>query len=213
MSFDLDQLGEVSGAWDAIDATLDTLRVWLPAMALKVNDAGYDPGDGGMVAPMTYGSIPLSQTDINPDQLPAVYVSSPGSVGDPIQVQEDGWSVWYTVNVVVVDRADTWDHTAERAQVWAALVRQTMLGQITLRGKVSRVKWAGERYNAVPEAAGRTMAGAQCDFRVLIPVSALGDFGPLTPDPVIPDPATGVPNPLADPITIIGFEEDYEPAP
>lgn len=211
--YDLDQLGQISGAFDLVPAALRVLETWLPAAVLKLNDGGYQASDGKMVPPMSYGRVPTDVISQVADQVPAVMASSPGITGKPIQQGETGWAAWYTLNVTVVDRGDDWETTADRAQVWAALVRQVILANQTLMGVGGKVVWQTENYGPIPSDSGRTYAGCTVGFSVLMPALDLGDFGPLTPNPVIPDPATGVPNPLSDTPVVVEFLREDANAP
>jgi hypothetical protein len=205
-TYDLGPLGEVSGAWEALDATIETLKVWVPAIVQKVNQAGYIAADGPLAQPKFYGKLNPGVIDRVADQVPAVMASSPGSTSRPIRVGQTGWATRYVVNVTVVDRAQDFETTSERIQLWAGLIRQVMLGNKTLRGRVQEVLWTGETFGAIPDTAGRTYAGCTVSFTVQLPINALADFGQLTPDPVYPDP-TGEPDPIPDTVVITDFEE------
>lgn len=212
-TYDLDVLGEVSGAWEAVDAMLEVLRLWLPVAVVQVNADGYREADGVMVVPMSYGRVPITVLEQNEDQMPAVTVASTGTTGNPIISGMDDYSATYVVNVGVVDRADDWNVTGPRLQLWAALVRQVVLANRTLRGRVQKVRWTGETFGLIPADQGRTFAGAIITFQITLPVTAAGDVGGLTPDPVYPDPSGGLPNPLPDTPVVVAFEEDYEHGP
>lgn len=209
MVYDLGQLGIVSGAYDLTRWTLDVLKLWLPQAAHDVNAAGYTASDGGMIPPMTYGRIPLSVMEQNADQVPAVYVSSPGTTGSPVITGNDAAIAnWYTFSVTVIDRGQTWEETADRAQIWASLVRAVILGNPTLRGNVTRIAFVSEAYAPIPADQGRTFAGATVTFRALMPSTIRGTIGPLTTDPS-PDPSTGDVPGLPDAPQVITFEGTY----
>lgn len=211
--YDLNQLGAVSGAYEAIEATLDVLKLWLPVAVVNVNADGYAARDGVMVVPMRYGRVPTDVVSQVADQVPAVFVSSPGTTGDPVQVGTTGWQATFVINVTLVDRADDWEITAGRIQLWASLIRQVILANRTLRGRVVKVRWRTESYGAIPSTDGRTYAGTTVRFDITLPVTYTDDVGTLTPDPVYPDPEGGLPNPLPDTPVVVAFEEDYEHGP
>jgi hypothetical protein len=214
MSFDLGVLGEMAGADDAVLAAETFLRTWLPSAVLAVNADGYND-EGGMVAPMVYARIPVAVIERNADQVPAIYVSSPGTVGDPIvNGSGESYSVWYTVNVTALDRGEDWATTTRRAQIWGGLIRSVMLATKNLNGRVRDIKWGGESFGPIDAEDGRTLSGVTVSFRVLLPVFVRGSIGPFTVPPVAIDPVTGLPPTLLpDGPVVATHEEDIEDGP
>ena len=189
---------------------LNVLETWLPTLAQMVNNDGYA---GALVAPKTYGRIPTSQIEQTADQVPAVYIATPGTTGTPVRsANNSSWESWYTLNVLVVDRDEDWELTTERIAIWAALVRSALLSDKSLRGMVADVAFLSETYGAIPDDQGRTYAGVVVAFRVLVPnVTILGDIGPLSQLPSgAVDPVTGLPTTtLPTGPVVVSHEEDF----
>jgi hypothetical protein len=106
---------------------------------------------------------------------PAVAISSPGLVGEPVYKRStNAWDIVVRVGVGMYDRAgDTSHHsTAARVRNWIAVVRTALLRNTTLGGNAESLKWVGEQYDLLPARAQARTIGAGAiavDVRVTVP--------------------------------------------
>jgi hypothetical protein len=104
---------------------------------------------------------------------PAVAITSPGLVGAPVyQRSSNTWQIVARVGVGVYDRSTKHDETAAKVRNWIAVVRTTLLRNVTLGGVAEGLTWSGEEYDLLPgRQQARTIgAGAVAvDVRANVP--------------------------------------------
>lgn len=182
---DLPAIGTLVGAADVVAGAQAVLAEWLPAYAVALNEA---MPALGMLPPMKIDRVPLAGVASEADQVPAVFVSSPGTVGQWVKTGTDTWGAWFLLHVVLVDRDEDWSVTADRIQRWASLVTAVMLAHSDLSGTVDDLVPVEQAFGQLPTES-RTLAGTTVTFRAFVPIVAQqGAAGPNQPPPGLGKP-------------------------
>lgn len=180
-------VGALVGAADVVAGARAVLAQWLPAYVAALNAA---LPDLKMLPPVLVSRVPLAGVASQADQVPAVFVSSPGTAGQWVRSGTGVWGCWYVLHVVVADRDDDWDNTADRIQRWAGLVMAVLLAHPDLQGVAADLVPTDQAFGQLPTES-RTLAGTTCTFRAFVPVVvSQGAAGPyqLQPTPGGPPP-------------------------
>lgn len=174
--------GPIVGAPALRRAIRTTLQLWLPG---AVAEAARQNGDDPTTIPAVRSWRVVSLAQAQEDQLPAVFVTSPGMVGAPRRHGSGLYEATWNATVTVAARDQSHEATADLIGIYTAAVRTVCMQRPSFGGFAASTAWAGEEYDAIEAKAGRTLAAGFVDLTVVV-LDVLNAFGgPATP-PVDP---------------------------
>lgn len=184
-------------ATDIEDGATLTLQTWLPQylgrVARKINQ------DSNWLQPPRSYKVSNDPNHWPEDQLPAVVLASPGTIGKPMRSGRLYRAMWQLQVVVFVSAND--EPTTERlAKYYGAAIRSVLTAKADLGGIAAGCEWEGERYNIrIRDGAQRTFGSCSNTFSVDVRdvVQALGGPSVVTAPPVVPPD-----DPVADNVTV-----------
>lgn len=162
-------IGHVTTADEVCGAAEDTLRAWLPQMLAAIAEQqGIPPAN--LRTPRSWEQLPAPPTlrDLPTDQLPGLFVSSPGLAAAPTIDGDGDYSALWTVSVFVADRGASFRETQQLVRAHAAAVRTVLTQQPTLGGRVNGTSWVGEDYARLGEPGARTIGACVVDVAVRV---------------------------------------------
>jgi hypothetical protein len=182
----------VAGVWGPIvsavalrEAIRSTLQLWLPSTVAEVaRQAGVDPAT---ILPVRSWHV-VSFEQAREDQLPAVFVTSPGLAGEPRRRGTGLITADWNATVVVLARAESHEATAKLVSLYTAAARVVCVQRSGFGGFAAACEWTGEDYDVVEDRKGRTLGGGFVDLVVTVSNVVDANGGPLEPpaDPLTP---------------------------
>lgn len=156
-------VGVLAGAHNVRRAMLEMLTADLPpileaAKVMELEAGGLDAATAALVvAPRTWTRLPDFRA-LQADQTPAVVVTTPGLMGDPVRRGDGLYDVIWQLRLLVVVRGDTYDRTADLVGFYVACLRLAALrNRIDVDG-AQRATWLpGESYHELATDAARTI--------------------------------------------------------
>lgn len=202
---DTTPFGTLFGADQLEAAVVTTLETWLPTYLAEV-ERQRDMTAGEISAPKSYRTIP--RFDKFPeDQIPAIYVVSPGVFNEPVKRGGGKYQATYSLGVAAVVESTTPDAVNTLSKLYSSAVVAAIMQHRYLgfpQGKIEGVDWVDETFTDIPPLQGRSLASAQNVFVITINDVLTVGAGPLVPDPEVP-PIDPVPPP--DPLPTVGTVE------
>lgn len=167
------------------DAALATLRAWLPTYLAELErQTGREPGSLPRIRSWSLVSDFSVETE---DQLPAGLIVSAGLAEEPERDGERRYAAVWALGVGVITSARDQVTTRRLAMTYAAAIRAVLVQRPALGGLADFVDWIDERYDDVPDDAGRSLAAGRVTFRIGVGDVVTAAAGPSQPDP-LPDP-------------------------
>ncbi len=166
-------------------AVLSTLKFWMPTYLCWVESlTGRDHESLPQVRSWTVVNEFVKMPE---DQLPAVVLEAPGTVGAPVKGGDGLITVTWELNVGVICSAATREATNALAKDYATALAELLLNHRSLGGVATGLDYQGEAYTAVPQERLRMAAVAQVDFHVQIDGARSVYGGPKEPGCTQPD--------------------------
>jgi hypothetical protein len=179
--------GPIVSALALRQAIRSTLQLWLPSTVAEVaRQAGVTPST--IPAVRSWHVVSLEQASA--DQLPAVFVTTPGLADAPSRKGTGLHRADWNVTVTAAARAESHEATARLVALYTAAVRTVCTQRSSFGGFADASVWIGEDYDAIEERHGRTLAAGFVDLVVSVADVVDAHGGPLTP-PVDPLAAPG----------------------
>jgi hypothetical protein len=163
------------------------LQTWLPstlAAACRLEGLAAD----ALPQPKTW-KILATRDAMVADQLPALFVTSPGAAPRTEQDSDGDVSATWRMQVFILVRAQDFETVARDVAIYALAVRLAAVQHPTLGGVAIGTEWAGETYDVIDATAGRTLGGGRVDLDVTVEDAHNVLAGPLVP----PDDPYAVP--------------------
>lgn len=179
--------GAVTTAAQIEQAIISTLQLHLPHYVAEVERQSTAPGTTpALPAPRAYRVWTDTETWPH-DQLPAVIVACPGTVGDPKRTPSGHCATW-EVQVGVIVRAPEQARVRRNAAVYAAAARAVAVQRPSMGGRAAATTWVGEEITTEPDTGQTWGLGI---VRLHVEVAGMVDpgQGPLWPDTPPADPA------------------------
>jgi hypothetical protein len=180
-----------------VTASADTIRrglkdhfhAWLPstlAQACRLHGLAPD----ALPQPTTWKVVPTIDA-MAADQLPALFVTSPGAAPAAEQDGDGDVSATWRMQTFVIVRGQTFEDVARDVAIYTLAVRLAAVQHPTLSGIARDAVWAGETYDVLDPTAGRTLGGGRVDLDVTVDVAHNVLAGPAVPpdDPYALPPA------------------------
>lgn len=143
--------GLVTGQ-DVIDATLSTIRTWLPNVLPKI-------GDGTLPVPLSYARPSVGAARLDAAQLPVVSVSVVGT--EDVTERESGFlTVAWSLDVMALVRSadGSYEGTMRDGALYAAALFTVLTERGDLGGFARDTYDLAESYDDADPTAGRTLA-------------------------------------------------------
>jgi hypothetical protein len=172
---------------DIDEAVLDTLKLWLPTY-LTETERDKVIGHDWLADPKSYASV--LDDDTFPDfVLPAVLVTTSGTIGDTERIGGGYHNAWWSFVVTAIVRGPDEAGSRKAASLYAASIRRLLLQKQSLGGFAGGMQWNSEVVSPVSDTSGsgRNLAAGIGDFSVLVTEVVQDMAGPVQPDPD-PDP-------------------------
>lgn len=166
-------------------AVRDLLVQWLPSYFFEVErQQGIDPNK--LARPKTF--LTSVEADLFPgEELPAIIVVAPGTVGEPERGNGGEYKAWYQVTVACLVQTPAEVSTRALASFYAAAVRGAVLQHGSIGGKVEATDWLGEEYEGASSSdRNRTRGAAMVHFRMKVGGIVDAFNGPKTPPAEVP---------------------------
>jgi hypothetical protein len=194
---DAQTYGPLVLATDVEDAATFTLQTWMPQylgmVSRKIGQAStWLPG----IASFTVANDPTHWPE---DQVPAIVLASPGTLGRPIRTRSTYRAMWQ-LQVVVFVSANDRPATERLAKYYGGAVRAVLSAKGDLGGLAAGAEWEGEKYDIrIGDRDQRTLGSCSNIFCVDVRdvVQALGGPLTVTTPPVVPPDF-----PVADNVTV-----------
>ena len=113
------------------------------------------------------------------DQLPAVVIVSPGTIGVP-ELHSGTYDAVYGLVVGVYCSASTDRATHDLVRLWCAALRACLLQSPSLGGVASGLRFVDESYDQVDIEARRSLGAGICGFEARVNAIVDATAGPLT---------------------------------
>lgn len=169
--------GPVVTARKVRNQTLQLLRDWFVDALLEVFDQEeYEQADLSPSTLVRSWAVLAEPRDAREDQMPAVFVTSPGLSDQPERNGDGQHTATWSVVVTIVVRGDTFQETADLVAVYAAAARLVLGQHKSLGGLSIGTYWRAEDYSALDISATRTLGAGQVEFDVVIP-NVMNDRG------------------------------------
>lgn len=165
------------------------LQTWLPStLAAACRHHGLAPD--ALPLPATWKVLPTRDA-MAADQLPALFVTSPGAAPQAEQDGDGDVSGTWRMQVFVIARGQTFEDVARDVAIYTLAVRLAAVQHPTLSGMARQTEWAGETYDVLDPTAGRTLGGGRVDLDVTVDIAHNVLAGPAVPpeDPYALPPA------------------------
>lgn len=172
-----------------------TLQLWLPStLAETARQAGLTaPQVAALPLVKTWKWIAVNDAARLPvDQLPAVFVTSPGLADGPARNGKGSYTYEWNATVTAVARGQSYEDTADLVGFYVAAIRTACVQQPSFGGFSTACVLAGEDYALFDASVARTIAAGFVDLVVTVKDVANAYAGPATP-PVDPLAAPAVP--------------------
>lgn len=168
------------------------LQAWLPStLATACRLHGLEPD--ALPLPKTW-KVLATRDAMVADQLPALFVTSPGAAPDAEQDGDGDVGATWRLQTFIIVREQDFETVARDVAIYALAVRLAAVQHPTLGGIAIGVDWAGETYDVIDPTAGRTLGGGRVDLDVQVETAHNVLDGPAIPpaDPyaVPPDDPT-----------------------
>lgn len=198
--------GPLITTYDIDTRLLGGIKLWLPTY-LTQTERERQLGQGWLARPKTYANV-LDDATFLDHVLPAVLVTTSGTVGDPERVGGGLYNVWWHFAVTVILRGPDTEGSRKAASLYGATLRRLLLQKSSLRDAngvafAGGMEWNSEVVLPVDDTTdkGRNLACAIGDYNVLVEDVVQDMAGPVQPDPET-DPHDYGEWPLADPVTV-----------
>jgi hypothetical protein len=197
--------GTIFGADQLEEAAKETLIKWMPTYLAEVErQRGMEPGE--IPLPRSYRTVP--RFDKFPeDQIPAIYLVSPGIFGEPVKRGGGVYQVQYSLGFAVVVETRDPDSVNTMAKLYSSAIVAAIMQHRNLgfeQGKIEGVDWVDETFLDIPTQDSRSLASAQGVFVIMVNDVLTVGAGPLVPDPEVPPIDPTVP---PDPLPEVGITE------
>lgn len=171
--------GPLVGVSEVRTAVADTLKEWIDdALVVAAGAAGVD--ERRARPPRSWKRV-ADFRNIPEDQLPCLFVTSPGLAGPP-QRHGDGThtATWRAVVTALV-RGKSYDDTADMVSVYCLAIRAVCLQRNSLGGFAESTRWTGEDYDALETSQARTLGAGFVDLDVTVAKVVDAKAGPPGP--------------------------------
>lgn len=178
----MDKFGPIFTGHTLEQATLDTLKMWLPTYLQEI-ELQLELPRGKLQKPRTYAN--RRRFDKFPeDQLPTVIAVCPGLAGKPLAEGDGMVRAVFREGVWVIASARTSEQTNMITKMYAAAIRMVLLQKGSLGGICNAVEWEDESYDDnLSSEEERTIGYAGLTFLFSVAEVALRWGGPEVPDP------------------------------
>lgn len=185
-------------ATDIEDGATLTLQTWMPQYVGRVSRKVRNGDSLWLPAPKSY-VVANDPTHWPEDQLPAIVLASPGTMGKP---QRSGrlYRAFWQLQVVVYVSSNDRPATERLAKFYGGAVRSVFTAKADLGGIAAGCEWLGEKYDIrISDRDERTLGSCSNTFSVDVRdvVQALGGPSLVTPPEVVPPDW-----PVADHVTV-----------
>lgn len=198
-----DSLGPLLGADDIRDAVTATILEWSPyylgVLSLRLQEAGRLGGKSQPKAPLPpFGKWRNQPTQRPPGTgiAPAFIVTSPATVGMPLQQGTGMVGAVWRAQVTIQVFGTTWQTAADLTSWYEKAVRWSLLQHRGLGGLAQNTKWMGCQYTGKRHSSTRTEGRVIAAYDVMVndvvdvfagPPAVPSTSGPPAPDPTVED--------------------------
>jgi hypothetical protein len=180
-------LGELVTNVDVDEIVIGLLKTWMPFHVRWLEtERGLE--QGFLAEPQVYSSV-LEDEEFPDRLIPAVYVTSAETLGNPTMDLTHDWSATWRVRVSCVTRGINGVHTRRLASYLEGMTRRIMLApQDTFNGEI---RWRSTNVAPVYDRSGqgRYLAAGIGDYEVHMDHVVHSTIGPTPPASIYPPPS------------------------
>ena len=188
----------------AVTATLQQWYGYYLAEACRAHGLAPD----ALAGPVSWQKLPDVRA-ANPDQYPAVIVTSPGLAGRPTMDGEGNVRMTWRVQAIVMVRGQSFDQVERDVGIHTSALRVCTVQQGVFGDLDATTTLAGELYDVIDPRSARTLGAGQVDLEVTVSDVMGVQVGPSGAPPLDP---TEEPVAEATALTRTVLEEPIHPA-
>lgn len=176
--------GELITPEDVDQAVIATLKLWLPTYLGQIElERGLEQGFLPRPVAASYANT-LETDEFGDHMLPAVIVTTSGTVGEPIITGDGAYLANWSAIVSSIVRGQRGPLTRQVASLFEGCVRRVLVQQGDLGAFARRTRWLQTRVMPVvdPTGKGRYLAAGMTNLVVHCDTSVREWTGPTVPD-------------------------------